>query len=62
MQKYKGKYRKCRQCKHVRDIGMWIVWVTESCKNPRVIRFSSGLAVDKPTCEECQCFEKEKVK
>ena len=57
MVKYKGKYAKCRKCKHVRDIGMWIVWVNEGCKSPYVMKFSSGLAVDKPTCEECKCFE-----
>ncbi len=36
---------------------MWIVWVTEGCKNTHVCCFSSGHAVDKPTCEECEFYE-----
>ena len=59
MYKYNGKYKKCRKCKHVIDLGMWLVWVKDTCKNERVVILSSGKAVDKPTCEECDCFEQE---
>jgi hypothetical protein len=57
MAKYRGKYKKCRECKHSEEIMMWLVKVKESC--PKHIKFSSMLAVDKPTCEECEYFEKE---
>jgi len=57
MRKYRGKYGKCRECKHVWNVGMWIVWVRDSCKNDKAVMFSSGKAVDKPTCEDCEYFE-----
>lgn len=58
MAKYRGKYSKCRQCRHVRDIGMWIVWIKDSCLNKTAVKLSSGRAVDKQTCEECPHFER----
>lgn len=57
MAKYRGKYKKCRECKRSEDVMMWLVKVKESC--PKGIQFSSMRAVDKPTCEECEYFEKE---
>ena len=57
MAKYRGKYAKCRKCKHVWNVGMWIVWVRDSCKNDKTLMLSSGKAVGKPMCEECKYFE-----
>ena len=57
MAKYRGKYTKCRECKHSEEVMMWLVKVKESCK--KHIKFSSMMAVDKPTCETCEYFEKE---
>lgn len=56
--KYNGKYKKCRECLHVKDVGMVIVWVKDSCPNKKADRFTAGLAVDKITCEKCEYFEK----
>ena len=55
MPKYMGKYKKCRKCKHAEEVMMWLVKVNESC--PKHVKFSSCLAVDKPTCERCEHFE-----
>lgn len=56
MAKYGGKYKKCRECKHSTEVMMWMVEVKETC--PKHIKFSSMLAVDKPTCETCEHFKK----
>ena len=55
MAKYRGKYKKCRECKHAKEVMMWLVRVKETC--PKHIKFSSMLAVDKPTCETCEHFK-----
>ena len=55
MTKYRGKYKKCRECKHSEEVLMMLVETKESC--PNHIKFSSMLAVDKPTCEGCTYFE-----
>ena len=55
MAKYRGKYKKCRECKHSEEVLMMLVETKESC--PNHIKFSSMLAVDKPTCEGCTYFE-----
>jgi len=55
MAKYGGKYKKCRECKHAEEVMMYIVQTKESC--PKHVNFSGTLAVDKPTCERCECFE-----
>ena len=55
MAKYRGKYKKCRECRHVRDVMIWLVRVKKSC--PKGVKFSSMRAVDKSTCEECEYFE-----
>ena len=52
MSKYRGKYTKCRTCQHVEEVLMWMVKTKESC--PKHIKFSSMMAVDKPTCEKCE--------
>jgi len=59
MAKYRGKYKKCRECKHAVDVMMVLVETKESC--PKSIKFSSLRAVDKMTCEECEHFEKRRV-
>lgn len=56
MSKYRGKYKRCRECKHSEEVMMWLVRTTENC--PKHIKFSSMNAVDKPTCEECEHFER----
>lgn len=55
MRKYRGKYNKCRECKHSEEVLMSLVEVKETC--PNHIKLSSMLAVDKPTCERCTYFE-----
>ena len=55
MAKYRGKYKKCRECKHVEEIMNWIVLIKQSC--PKHVNFGGTLAVDKPTCERCEYFE-----
>ena len=55
MNKYRGKYQKCRQCKRVIHIGMSLVFVSDTC--PQAIRYSNNKYVDKPTCETCESFE-----
>jgi len=55
MAKYRGKYKKCRDCKHAKEVMMYIVQTKESC--PKHVNFSGTLAVDKPTCERCEYFE-----
>lgn len=59
MTKYRGKYKKCRTCKHVEEIGMSVVFVYESC--PNKITIPSGLrslyTSDKQRCEECKYWE-----
>ena len=57
MTKYRGKYKKCRECKHSEEVLMMLVEVKESC--PNHIKFSSMLAVDKQKCEGCTYFERE---
>ena len=39
MAKYRGKYKKCRECKHSEEVLMMLVEVKESC--PNHIKFSS---------------------
>jgi hypothetical protein len=55
MSNYRGKYTKCRECIHVVAAMMMLVEVKKSC--PKHTKFRSMLAVDKPTCEECEYFE-----
>lgn len=55
MAKYRGKYKKCRECKHVKEVLMMLVETKESC--PNYVVFSGIRAVDKPTCERCEHFE-----
>ena len=59
MAKYRGKYKKCRDCKHAKEVMMYIVQTKESC--PKHVNFSGTLAVDKPTCERCEYFEPKEV-
>ena len=33
MAKYRGKYKKCRECKHAEEVMMYIVQTKESCLN-----------------------------
>jgi hypothetical protein len=44
MAKYRGKYKKCRECKHAGEVMMYIVQTKESC--PKRVNFSGTLAVD----------------
>ena len=53
--KYRGKYKKCRTCKHVIDVHMVIVEVKPEC--PKHVVFSCGLFVDKKRCETCEHWE-----
>ena len=55
--KYKGRYKKCRECKHVIEVMMFLVEVKPSCPKGRKLNYSK--AVDKPTCEGCEFFERE---
>ena len=55
MAKYRGKYVKCRECKHSERVMMWMVKVKETC--PKGMQLSCMRAVDKPTCEDCEYFE-----
>jgi len=55
MNKYRGKYKKCRECIHVDEVLMLMVTVKHTC--PKKIMFSSGYMVDKYICESCKAFE-----
>lgn len=55
MYKYRGKYKKCRACKHAIEPMMALVETKRSC--PRHIDFNGFRAVEKQTCEECEHFE-----
>lgn len=55
MNKYRGKYQKCRQCKRVIHIGMSLVFVNDTC--PHAMGYSNNQCVDKVTCETCESFE-----
>lgn len=55
MAKYRGKYKKCRSCIHALDVHMVMVEVKGTCL--KGVKFSSGLMVDKYTCERCEYYE-----
>lgn len=52
--KYKGKYKKCRDCKHVKEIWNVIVEINRSCKNDIANRLGYST---KDNCERCEQFE-----
>lgn len=56
MSKYRGKYKKCRQCKHVEEVANGGCWVTDNC--PKGFKFShGGNYIQKSACETCENFE-----
>jgi len=54
MTKYRGKYKKCRNCVNAKTVMMCLVEVSEDCPNKR--KFLSGTFVDKEICENCKEF------
>lgn len=54
MAKYRGVYKKCRNCVNAKTVLMVLVEVTEECPNKK--QFLSGLFVDKVICENCTEF------
>jgi hypothetical protein len=59
MNKYRGKYKKCRECIHAEKVIMRMVEIKESC--PKHIKFSGILAVDKSVCETCEDFKQKGI-
>ncbi len=55
LNKYRGKYKKCRKCTHVEYVGMMLVEVKNTC--PKGLNLNGGLIVAKDMCEECEYFE-----
>ena len=59
MNKYRGKYSKCRTCKHAIEPMMALVEVSDKC--PKRVYFSGGPMVSKQTCETCNHYEDARI-
>lgn len=59
----KGKYNKCRRCKHCNKITTnHTIDVFASCENPnKVALHGGGLCVSRKDCEKCMHFEEHMI-
>lgn len=56
MTKYRGKYKKCRSCKHAVEVLGKAIMVKNTC--PKGTKFASCFIVHRLTCEKCEQYER----
>ena len=56
--KNKGKYYKCKKCKHVEECFNFLVIVKDSCPNKRETKGQENQST-KQRCQECEQWEEE---
>ena len=57
MDKYRGKYKKCRTCVHAVEPMMELVIVKESCPEKWENKSTGTMFSDKHRCEACEHYE-----
>lgn len=56
MNKYRGKYKKCRSCVYALDVHMVLVKTDDKC--PKSFVLNDWNFTDKMTCEMCDSWNK----